>query len=495
MRTNCTFKVGLLLAVLAQFVAAQEVVRHPDAAQPLQQRWAWAVEQSNQARFKKGYWIGYSIECLMGENSTIGSIHIKNGRSFRGAGKSLSELIHGIAMPLELPSRYEEKSERMVMKEVGIFLGFTSGGDELRKIHESTFELSVDFKGLPLLWLGEAEDEQSLALLERLYRRAAASETKKDLISAVGLHGESAPRRTFLAGVLAGNEASEIRKQAAFWLGQVDDPEALRILQQTAKTDRSTEVRKQAVFAMSQMHLPEAEDALFELARAQADREVCKDAIFWLAQKGSERAAAFLKDIIYKGIDNSEIQKHAVFSLTQLPDKQGTVVLLDIAENHRSAAVRKEALFWLGQSKDLRALRILKQTAQTDRSLELRKQAVFALSQMHMPEAEDVLIELAQNQADREICKEALFWLAQTAAERAVPLLKDTIDKDADTAIQKQAVFALTQLSDSQGIPVLIDIAKNHRNPAVRKEAIFWLGQSGDSRATEALLKIVRGQE
>jgi hypothetical protein len=358
MRTNCTLKIALLLAALTQLAAAQEVVRHPDAAQPLPQRWTWAVAQSRQSRFENGYWIGYSIERLMGENSTIGSMHIKNGRIFRGAEKSLSELIYRIATPLELPSHYDEKSERKVMKEVGIFLGFTSGDDKLRKIHESTFELSVDFRGLPLLWLGEAQDEQSLVLLERLYRDAGASEIKKDLISAIGLHGESAPRRTFLAGVLAGKESSEIRKQAAFWLGQADDPEALRILRETAKSDRSTEVRKQAVFAMSQMHLPEAEDALFELARAQTDREVCKEAIFWLAQTAAEKAVPILKDTVFKEADTA-IQKQAVFALTQLSDNQGVPILIDIAKNHSNPAVRKDAIFWLGQSDDSRATEAL----------------------------------------------------------------------------------------------------------------------------------------
>ncbi len=353
-----TYKIVLLLAGLAQLTAAQEVLHHPDASQPLNQRWKWAVEQSSQSSFKKGYWIGYSIERLMEENSTIGSMHIKNGRVYRGPGKSLSELIHGIEMPLEVSTHSEAKSERKVMKEVGIFFGYTYGGRDLIKIQESTFSLSVDFKGLPLLWLGEADDEQSLALLEQLYRKASSSNVKEDLIAAAGLHGQTTRRRTFLAGILAGDETASIRKQAAFWLGQNDDPEALRILQQTAKADRSIEVRKQAVFALSQMHLPEAEDVLIELAQNQADREMCKEALFWLAQTAAERAVPLLKDTIDRDADTA-IQKQAVFALTQLSDNQGIPVLIDIAKNHRNPAVRKEAIFWLGQSGDSRATEVL----------------------------------------------------------------------------------------------------------------------------------------
>jgi len=357
MRLKCLCKIATLLMALAQFAGAQEVARHPDSSQPLNQSWDWAMKQSSQSQFKKGYWIGYSIKRLMEENSTIGSMHIKNGWVYRGPGKSLSELIYGMELPLEVSTHSEEKSYRKVEKEVEIFLGFTEGRD-LTKIHESTFSLSVDFKRLPLLWLGEANDEQSLVLLERLYRQASSSKIKEELISAVGLHDISAQRRTFLAKILAGDETAEVRKQAAFWLGQNDDPEALAILKQTAKSDRSNEVRKQAVFAMSQMHLKESEDTLIELAQNPNDRDTRKEALFWLAQTAAERAVALLKDTIQKDAD-TEIQKQAIFALTLLSDHQGIPVLIDVAKNHRNPAVRKEAIFWLGQSEDSRATEAL----------------------------------------------------------------------------------------------------------------------------------------
>jgi HEAT repeat protein len=357
MRTKFPFKIVLLLAAFAQLAAAQEVVHHPDSSQSLSQRWAWAVEQSRQPRFKKGCWIGYSIRRLMEENSTIGSVHIERGRVYSEPGKSLSELIYGIKLPLEL-SASRAKSQQKVVKEVGLFFLFDPRDGALAEIKQSTFSLGVDFDDFSLLWLGRANDEQSLNLLEQLYRQTASSKRKEEVIATVGLHEQSAQRRNFLAAILTGDEATQVRKQAAFWLGQADDPEALRLLRQTAKSDRSTEVRKQAVFAMSQMHLPEAEDALFELARAQTDRAVRKDAIFWLAQTAAKQAAPILKNTAYKDADTA-IQKQAVFALTQLADNQGVPILIDIAQNHHNSVVRKEAIFWLGQSDDARATEAL----------------------------------------------------------------------------------------------------------------------------------------
>ena len=343
----------LALAAISQLLYAQEIVRHPDSTQSLNQRWEWAKAQATQTKFKKGYWIGYSIKRLMEENSTIGSMHIENGRIYR-SGKSLSELIYGIEIPLESLRSYKEKSHRKVVKDVGLFFLFDPRDGALAEIKESTFELSVDFDDFPLFWLGQASDEQSLDLVERLYRPVASTKIKEELISAVGLHGQSTRRRILLAGVLSGNEATTVRKQAAFWLGQIDDPEALRILRQAAKTDRSTEVRKQTVFALSQMKSTKAEDVLIELARNQNDRQICKEALFWLAQKASKRAVDLLKETVQNDAD-TEIQKQAIFALTQLPDGEGIPVLIEIAQTHKNPAVRKDAIFWLGQSEDARA--------------------------------------------------------------------------------------------------------------------------------------------
>jgi hypothetical protein len=71
MQLKSISKIIMGLAVLSQLAYTQEVLHHPDSSQALDQRWAWAKQQAGQPRFKKGYWIGYSIQRLMEENSTI----------------------------------------------------------------------------------------------------------------------------------------------------------------------------------------------------------------------------------------------------------------------------------------------------------------------------------------------------------------------------------------------------------------------------------------
>ena len=352
MRPTHSHAVFLALLVLSQRLGAQEVRYAPDSSQALSRRWDWAMQQTGQPQLRNGYWIGYSIRHLMDENSTIGSVYIKDDRVYRGPGKSLSELIYGLPTPKELTS---SPTPRKLMKEVGIFFRYEPRDRDLTKVELSTFSLSVDFKGLPVLWLGRSSDAQSLDLLEGLYRQPSSNRVKEEVIAAVSMHDDAARRRGFLAEILASNEVNSVRKQAAFWLGQNDDPEAVRILKQTARQDRSTEVRKQAVFAMSQMESTEAEDALIELSKHDPSRETRKEAIFWLAQVASKRSIASLQAVLDDDTD-AEVQKQAVFALSQLPRDEGIPILINLAEHHRNRVVRKEAIFWLGQSEDPRAV-------------------------------------------------------------------------------------------------------------------------------------------
>lgn len=358
MQLRHAYKIILMFAALSQTSNAQEVVHYADSTQALNKRWAWAMEQAGQSQFKNGYWVGYSISRLMEENSTIGSVSIKNDRVYRMHGKSLSELIYGNPMPMEL-SYPKTKSTQKAMKEVGFFFYIAPSDRSVVKVELSTFSLSVNFKGKALLWLGRTANEPSLDLVEQLYRKALSSDLKDELMCAVSMHDNAARRRTFLSSILSSDEGNKLRKQAAFWLGQNDDDaEALRLLEKTALNDHSTEVRKQVVFAISEMHTTAAENVLIELAQNREDTEIRKEAIFWLAQNASKRAIATLKEAL-EDDEEAEVQKHAVFALTQLSDNEGIPILIDIAKSHRSRVVRKEAIFWLGQSDDPRAVSTL----------------------------------------------------------------------------------------------------------------------------------------
>ena len=342
----------LALMLLPMGVGAQDVSFHPEPTAALGQKWQWAEDQADD--FERGYWIGYSVERLMGEYSFIGSW------SSRGRRMTLHEVLYGEKPEFDFRDRRHRRdraSERKVAKEVAVLFEFTPGAAQAREVHVTNVSGHVDFDGRPLLWLGGADDDESLDFVEQQFRRARSDDIKEDLILAVSIH--DAPDRVvpILTDALTGDEADDVRESAAFWLGQHGDASALAVLRRTAHDDRSEDVREQAVFAISQMDLPDATEALIDLAQ-NGPRDIRKEAIFWLGQKASDRAVEALGDMVHDETD-TEVQKQAVFAISQLPDDEGVPLLIEIAKTHPAAKVRKDAIFWLGQSDDPRALEAL----------------------------------------------------------------------------------------------------------------------------------------
>ena len=65
-----------------------EVVKHSDMNVSLEKRWSWG-QKVGKSQSDDGYWVGYSIEKMMSENSFIGCYHDGNDEI------TLHEIIYG----------------------------------------------------------------------------------------------------------------------------------------------------------------------------------------------------------------------------------------------------------------------------------------------------------------------------------------------------------------------------------------------------------------
>jgi hypothetical protein len=353
----------MLAIVLVCGLNAQEVVRCPQQNLSLSERWKWA--SGDGARLIKGkeVWVGYSIKRLMNEDSFMSSGNFYSGA--REMRRSLHDVISGDTSGQTGGGMAWGRSEKnnifKVRKDVAILFGFSGEADadgSLRKIEISNIELSVDLKNKLLLWLGEAEDEQSVNLLTGLFDRLTSTELKKNFVMAIGIHQNSRGVYPFLVGVLKGEQVDDIRSQAAFWLGQLDLPESLPLLAEVAQDDRSARVKEQSVFAISQLSSDESTEALINLARKARDTKVRAKAAFWLGQKASPKAVAILESIISDD-ETTEVQRQALYALAQIHTSEGVDRLIRIAKTHANPRIRKQAIQCLGQSDDPRALEAL----------------------------------------------------------------------------------------------------------------------------------------
>jgi HEAT repeat protein len=355
--------------------AAETVTRYAGPAAPLTDRWKWAVSEAARNGDSKGYWVGYGIERMMGERSFIGSSYSDERRNK----PSLRELVTGVEVNdlSEFTGGHDgstsmsgtmnfgdgDTPERMVKKDVGILFHVGGGRspdiDEIDELEVSNFSLRVDLGGDPLLWLGAAGYDESVGFLESRYDDASTDDAKKRFVMAIGIHDESPKAIEFLKEILTGRGDTDLRGDAAFWLGQTDNDAARKVLKDVAWNDPSEDVREKCVFALSQMGGEATIDELINLARNHKDDETRKNAAFWLGQKASDRAVGALKDIAYNDED-TEVQRSAMFALAQVEENGGSVdELINIARTHPNPKIRKDAIFWLGQSEDPKALAVL----------------------------------------------------------------------------------------------------------------------------------------
>lgn len=355
---------ALFIVRSAAHQQSQNVIRHPDSSVPLADRWKWAHEQAESKKFTSGYWIGYSIQRQMQDNSFIGAYSSDERRNR----PSLDEVINGHEMMdiLSLKpstgnvnvmngiiySDDDKRRHQKVMKEVGILFHFPRvRSEENDQITVSNLSLHVNLESDPLIWLGGADDGESIILLQSHFTSVSSDECKQKQICAIGLHQTTQKVFPVLRDVLTGSETVDVREETAFWLGQMNTDEALKLLVHTVENDRSEGIREQAIFAISQMDGERSLDALIAIARKNPDNDVRGKAMFWLGQKASEKVVATLRDIVYSE-EETEVQKSALFALTELPDHSGTDELIKLAKTHPNPKVRKEAIFWLGQCDD-----------------------------------------------------------------------------------------------------------------------------------------------
>jgi len=346
-----------------------------DSAARLMDRFTWAARQATPPAFAKGYWVGYSIQRIMGEHSYMGSWHGWSGRPEQI--EPTIEYLIAVKIKGEPPKRPDdeilreaarnaldeaerkEAPERQVLKEIGIFFRFFPGSRQsLSLIEISDLKLAFDFEGLPLVWLGSAKNDESVSYLESLYRTEAAWDKKEDLLSAISVHQEPRLVIPFLDGVLKSNAPEAIRGQAAEGLGEQDDAQAVPILRRVIRSDTSAAVRERAISGLVEMSRPEALELLIETARQAPDQELRKEAVRGLAEKASEKVGPSAARAAFDDKE-TEVQRQAVEVMAELPPAEALPVLARIAETHANPEVRRAAIEALGELEDPAAVTIL----------------------------------------------------------------------------------------------------------------------------------------
>lgn len=304
-------------------------------------------------------WIGYAVPAVDGRRHMCCYGSMRDIESHPCAGRCRLEEDGRDSSFINLDG--DDCVQRDGGSEFSVLIRAVSGAvDRIRAFSE---DCQLDAGGLPVVWLTDVDPAESVALLERYVGAPELAWKKRKrsgepALSVLAAHGHPSADAA-LERLASPPHPTELRKHAAFWLGNSRGRRGYEFLRRMAKEEPSVEVRRHVTFALSQSRVPDAVPALIAMAREDESGDVRGQALFWLAQKAGEKAAGAIQGAIEEDPD-TEVKRQAVFALTQLPRDEGIPLLIQVARENRNPEVRKQAVFWLGQSKDPRAFEFIR---------------------------------------------------------------------------------------------------------------------------------------
>jgi HEAT repeat protein len=238
----------------------------------------------------------------------------------------------------------------------------------------------------------------------------------------------SSETETILLDVLNNDPARSVREQAVFWMGQVRTERAAEALETIATSSPDMDLRAKAIHALHEHNSPRAAALLRRLAETPTTpQHVREQAIFWLGQRRSQENADFLRSL-FGSVDDDDLGKKILFSLSQMRGFGNDRWLLDIAlDTKNSADLRGHALWTAGQAGIAGSELVGVYDELSDP--EVKEKLIWVMSESRDRAATDKLVEIAQKDPDREMRKKALFWLGQKNDPRVRQILVDILNQ------------------------------------------------------------------
>ncbi|HEX6199439.1 MAG TPA: M56 family metallopeptidase, partial [Thermoanaerobaculia bacterium] len=268
----------------------------------------------------------------------------------------------------------------------------------------------------------------------------------------------------------------EVRRTAAWALGQLEDRMATPALIQALRQDESVEVRRTAVWALGQIEDPAAAPALGE-ALEDADVEVRRTALWALGQIESPQAVGPLSRALQD--PEPEVRRQAAWALGQIESREA-VGPLTAALDDASAQVREQVIWALGQIEDAASAAAIA-AALSDESAGVRRQAAWALGQIESEAAVDGLVAALAGDEDEDVRRQSAWALGQIEADEAVPGLAAALS-DPDPEVARTAAWAIGQIEPATAPPRLVEVARTATGE-LRRTALWALAQIEDPAA------------
>ena len=259
-----------------QPVVADSVIVHPNPSAPLAERWAWALAQKHQG----GFWIAWGVQGPSRVVMPGGNLPISSNTPGPGA-----------HTPNAPPLQRILAGAGAAAPSVSFLFGFSGEGrrsEDIDGIRLRSSDAPLDLAGRPLLWLGQASTQESLAQLRRLYSVTDDPTLRKEIAAAFSLHEGRQEVIQAVIQAMDGEDDPEVRAEAVQWLPRAhpESSEAVAALLEVAFEDPAEEVRLEAVDALASLRSESARRALVRIAETHPEWAARSEAAQVLARGG-----------------------------------------------------------------------------------------------------------------------------------------------------------------------------------------------------------------
>jgi len=343
----------------------------------------------------------------------------------------------------------------------GALKRFTDLEQQLRAKEPQSADAAIYWEAYTLLQAKRTTEAKTT--IERLHRDFPKSRWGKD---ADALLRQTQPVSTASKNTGVSGDDEELAEIAVEGLMSAPPERAVPLLKKVLQSQHSDKVKKRALFVLSQIDEPAALDMVVDVARTSTDPALREEAVRMLGVSGDEHAIARLSDLYASSKDPRE--KRAIIQAWLVADRKD--LILASARTETDETVRRQAIEALGA---MDASTELKQLFDSTHDAANQRAIIQALGVAGNVKA---LTEIAESQQPDAIRIEAIHALGVAGDEGGGPALVKLYPKANTPALRDAVIQGLMVAGDSDAMMQLYRQSKTREEKQALLRVITTMG-------------------
>ena len=362
----------------------------------------------------------------------------------------------------------------------GALKRFTDLEQQLRAKEPQSADAAIYWEAYTLLQAKRTTEAKTT--VERLHRDFPKSRWSKD---ADALLRQAQPASAAAKGASVSGDDEELAEIAVEGLMNAPPERAVPLLKKVLQSQHSDKVKKRALFVLSQIDEPAALDMVVDVARTSTDPALREEAVRMLGVSGDEHAIARLSDLYASSKDPRE--KRAIIQAWLVADRKD--LILASARTEPDESVRRQAIEALGA---MDASSELKQLFDSTHDSANQRAIIQALGVAGNVKA---LTEIAESQQPEAIRIEAIHALGVAGDEGGGPALVKLYPKANTPALRDAVIQGLMVAGDSEAMMQLYRQSKTREEKQALLRVITTMGDDAALDLIESELNKTKSEK